>query len=301
VRGEKRDYPCAMSPLEDDDYTLFHVAPCGHQATPLRKGSALPTVERKIVSVPAATQVSISEAYSLPKPVTIASMPDGPDSHRCKHVHVSGDTCLDCGAIPTFCQKEYSKSVLSGSHSEKSISKDMEKIFISEDIKNRANSIYQSMNCGVHRSKRRLQLVFYCLYQAHREMSIVINPREVAKMVGITAGEMTRSFSMFSETQTGYRPRPLFVSPIDVLGDYCQKLELEQYQQDIVALATRVLANEPKLLEEGPYTVAAGILRYYLQINSLGVGDIREMCQLLGLSEATINQTYERVVRADNM
>jgi hypothetical protein len=77
-------------------------------------------------------------------------------------------------------------------------------------------------------------------------------------------------------------------------------MELSTEAADEMAqLAQTVLAKDPKLYQENPQTVAAGILRYYTVIN--GIDDLPKIKVVTGRSAATIDSMFEWIARVDNV
>lgn len=184
---------------------------------------------------------------------------------------------------------------------ERSIMPDMEKIPLPDDVKRRADAIFRSLNVGTRRGRRRLQLVFFCLYNSHRELDVRVDPHALGKRMGLSSGDITRACSMFSEYQTGYRPVISVTSPTDLLPQYCREVGLsEEALGDVVDLTQDVLTKDPDLRHRSPHTVAAGILRYYMFINGINTVSMSKYTRITDLSEATINAMFKRVSTAHN-
>jgi hypothetical protein len=116
----------------------------------------------------------------------------------------------------------------------------------------------------------------------------------------LTPGEITRAFSMFSESQTGYRPSDVTFEPKDVIISSCNDLGFSQAViSDILDLSARILKKEPRLAELTPLTVAGGMIYYHLKISSTGL-ELQELSGKMGLSEATLKTIYERISIVDN-
>lgn len=190
---------------------------------------------------------------------------------------------------------------------EKSILQELEQYEISPEIKNRAQKIYQKMGPHVHRGKKRVQLLFYCLYSAdlelHSECTIrddASNPLIYQKMLGLSHGEARKAMGIFSETQTGYRPKTGKANPLGMIKGYCQENHIsEEMVAPIRALGRKILSKDPELMEEYPQTVAAGLIKYALSTMG-GELDNDSFANTVNLSQATINGMYKRIARIDN-
>lgn len=183
---------------------------------------------------------------------------------------------------------------------DKSILTDMERMPFTDDIKRRADAIYRQMNCGTHRGKKRLCLIFKCVYEAHKELNIPVIPKDIAKIVGITKGEMSQASSMFSESRTGYKVVSKKYTPQDFLPEFARKIELsEDGIEGVMEIAGDIINKYPELSEKYPDTVAAGILRYYLLINGF-TKQITYLSEVTLLSDATIISMFNHIWKIDN-
>jgi len=86
----------------------------------------------------------------------------------------------------------------------KSILQDMVSFDISPDIKEKANDVYNMLDISTKRGGRRKKVVFFCLYEAHRLMRIPIDPKDLAKIVGIGKNHISKAFTMCSPIETAY-------------------------------------------------------------------------------------------------
>jgi hypothetical protein len=119
-------------------------------------------------------------------------------------------------------------------------------------------------------------------------------------MVGIAHGEIIKATSMFSELQTGYRPKTKCSNPIALFPEYCKSIRLSsEFLGDLENLGWEILEKDPELLEQYPQTVAVGILKYFLTIHGIEI-NIDHFSKKLRLSQATINTMYKRIAELDN-
>lgn len=179
--------------------------------------------------------------------------------------------------------------------SEKSILSDLDKINISDDVRIEAERIFQQLETNTKRGKRRKKLLFYCIFNAYLSLKQSKDPKYVAELVGIAPTEMSKAFSMCSESQTNYRPPSVFHSPIDFIPEYHRKVGLDESCLDsVLDLAKTILKKDPDLNENYPQVVAAGILLYYMTINGVSVNK-KEFSKLVRRSEMTISKMYKRI------
>lgn len=206
--------------------------------------------------------------------------------------------CHDDQAGQSFCggYGEWSHVVR---RSERTIIHDLEKFALSDEIKNQADVIFNQMTYRVRRGKIRDQMLFYCVYCAHLELNQNVNPISLGAMFKLDQGDIQRCDSIFSPLQTGYRPPSSTISPLRYLPNFGQSMELsDESTTELTQLASTLLIKDPKLYQENPQTVAAGILRYYTLTN--GIDDVNKIKSVTNRSIATIETMFDRIARIDN-
>ena len=186
-------------------------------------------------------------------------------------------------------------------HTERSILPDLKPYPFPDEIKNKADVIYNKMIYRVRRGKIRNQMLFFCVYCAHLELNRDINPIQLGSQFGLTPGEVQRCDSIFSPLQTGYRPPSTNTSPLRYLPEYCKEMELsEEAANEVMLLANNVLRKDPTLFQESPQTVAAGFLRYFTVTNGITTDDPQKIIKVTGRSNVTIEGMYRRIATIDN-
>jgi transcription initiation factor TFIIIB Brf1 subunit/transcription initiation factor TFIIB len=217
------------------------------------------------------------------------------------------DRSLNSSSFPS--SRNSNKMDIIKTNATKSIADEFDKFPIQEHIKKKARIIYEKIGSRVHRGNKRKQLLFYCIYNAeleyryeHPEIMDDVDPVAIHKMVGITRGSMRKAMSMFSETQTGYRPKTGSSNPLGLIRSYCEINHIsDEMIEPIKQLGLKIIEKDSTLLEEYPQTVAAGLIKY--GILSMGSGselDNEVFSKNIGLSQATINSMYKRIAEIDN-
>lgn len=234
--------------------------------------------------------------------------------HSCTHDYIHSDgICASCGlVVQTLYNPETgilftSSSSRAHSGADRGILPDMINIDIPEEVKAQANNIYRNLNPSTHRGQRRRYLVFFCIFNAYRELGISKDPKDLAKLVKIKPSDVTKAFTLFSEIQTGYRTASQKVTPLDLIPEYCARLDAVPNVELVLELAESILkkSDDPnnntgtKLQEMYPQKVAAGIIQYYLNINGIKFNKKR-FAEVMGLSEATISSMYRVICMIDN-
>jgi transcription initiation factor TFIIIB Brf1 subunit/transcription initiation factor TFIIB len=185
---------------------------------------------------------------------------------------------------------------------QKSIITELKKYDLPEDIMIQADIIHSKMKPRVNRGKIMIQKLYYCTYNAYRELARDIDHSSLGAKFGLTPGEVVKTDSLFSPLQTGYIPPKLPTTCLEYIPGYCKNMGLSEEQQtNIINFTYGLLKKEPLLLQEPPKTIAAGIFQYYLVINGIVLSDNNnKIVEITGRSYATIDNIFNRISLIDN-
>lgn len=188
-------------------------------------------------------------------------------------------------------QEEHSSKV------RRTIIKDLENYTqLSDEIKYRANDIYNTMNSKTFRADKRKMLLFYCVYNAYKELNIKEDSTKIGSIFGLTTSQIQKSVSMFNPLQTGYKPVEHIRSITDYLPDYCEQLKFNDcYIDEIMVFADDLLKECAWLTHEVPQTAAAGVIKYYLILNDLELDDKNLLSEVTNRSDTTIETMYKKI------
>lgn len=177
-----------------------------------------------------------------------------------------------------------------------------QKYHIPEDIAIQADLILKQMRPRVNRGKINTQKMFYCVYNAYRELGRTVDPYVLGSTsFGLTAGEVTQTESLFSPLQTGYYPPNANVTCTEYIPGYCRSLNLStEISNCITEFSNKMLIKDQSLLQEQPKTVAAGLFKYYLVIHGIALENTDQFLKITGRSNATIENIYNRIAALDN-
>jgi transcription initiation factor TFIIIB Brf1 subunit/transcription initiation factor TFIIB len=182
----------------------------------------------------------------------------------------------------------------------KNLASDLKCLDFPDEIKKTANTIFMSMNCPTKRSKKRKLLLFFCIYSAYMELGIPQIPNIIAKKVNISPSEVSKAMALFSESQTGYHPPYMLITPIHYLPDYCTKLGFSEETKEMVyQLANNIMEKDKSLMEESPQKISAGIIQFFMVMNGIQFKK-KEFAKMFGFSEVTINNIFKRIVAIDS-
>lgn len=188
---------------------------------------------------------------------------------------------------------------------EKTIRPDLEKLGLPSNIINTADNIFQTMDVGTKRGKRRRMLLFYCSFTAYNQQNIPIDPFTLAKNCGLDRSGISKALSMCSPVQTNLSTPLVRYTPLDYIPVYFDKLNEDWIEfpsgalDDIYKITKEVLSKDLDLSDEKPQTVAAAILVFYLQMNGFSIDKLKYQ-DIFGRSDMTINKIKKRISKAYN-
>ena len=183
---------------------------------------------------------------------------------------------------------------ISNKITDKSITQDMTELSVPSDIKEKANEIYTKLEISTKRGGRRKKVIFFCLFQAHRELNIPCDPRILANIVGIKTNDISKAFSMCSPIETNYYPPRKRWNFMNFIPIYYHLTGLSSLNlADVEEMAMDISKKCPIIQDELPQTVAAAILMYYMEIN--GVSCTFNFSKTVNRSEMTLIQMKKRI------
>ena len=182
---------------------------------------------------------------------------------------------------------------------ERSILKNLSGLDAPEEVKERANQIFQKINM-LTRMLRRKGLIFRCVYMAYEELSMPQDPYILGRLMGLNHQQVNQTFTAFNSFQTNYNSDAPEVTALALLPGLCRLFGLENdRQEDCMRMAKEIVDKSPDLEENSPKKVAAAILQYYMFINGVKF-DKSQFSKLVDLSPATISAVYKQVSLAHN-
>lgn len=218
---------------------------------------------------------------------------------ECTHEYITTEgSCGYCGLTDLYWN--YPKETSAPSKTvARSILTDLTKHNFPEEIKHTANEVYQRIGMMTKRGRERDKMLFFCVYTAYKSKGQCINPKVLAKEMGISNGDVNRALTSFSQIQTGFSLPSVKTSPIDTIPEFCTALNLDNVTEDVIELTKDILQKCPSLHEEFPHKVGAGILRYYIEINGIQIPS-EVFRKTVEFSDVTIKDIYERIMRIHN-
>lgn len=192
-------------------------------------------------------------------------------------------------------EENWGVKVLNKEPSTRSISGDLNRYNLPDDIKITADEIYRKMTLlKVHRKKRRLQLIWYCVYNAYKELCRAVYPETLCEIIGISLEDARGAISRFSHIRSGYKP-PEEQDLFKFITLYCGELSVDNYQP-INKLAEQLVEKDPSYYDCTPQHVALAIVKYYLTINGVSTRKLQDLHK----PNANVDELYRRIADTDN-
>ena len=186
---------------------------------------------------------------------------------------------------------------------EKSIRADLEKLNnIPSNIINIADSIYQKMDIGTKRGKRRKMMLFYCTFNAYNQEDIPVDANWLANVCGLERSSISKSLSLCSPSypdapMVKHTPRGAIPEQFERLSQWL-KFPVGTLEE-IYQMTDEIMAADPSLEDEKPHTVSAAILVHYMK-NHGYVLDKDKYKPVFKRSDMTINKVKKKVIAAYN-
>ena len=207
---------------------------------------------------------------------------------------------IDC-SVSGMGRTDFSKCHMMTKKVDRSILTDLDKLNIPNDIKVEAEGVFRQLNTNTKRGRRRKKLLFCCIFMAYTKLGQPKDPKSIADLVGISSTEMTKAFSMCSESQTNYKTPIVHWSPLDFIPEYIEPIGLElECLDDILELGKEILDKDSELLESYPQVVAGCIIMYYMHINGAVNINKKRFAEVLKKSEMTISKMFKKISKAHN-
>jgi hypothetical protein len=156
------------------------------------------------------------------------------------------------------------------------------------------------MDQNTKRAKTRKLLLFFCVYNAYKELDIKVNPADLGDIFGLTPGQLQKTESMFSHLQTGYKSVKHKIGVDDYITDFCIKIGLDDYIDDIIRFTNHIILKHNELSQSASQPLAAGMIRYYMRINGIDLNDKLMLAEVSRRSDTTIEAMYKKICSLDN-
>nr|QBK90848.1 MAG: transcription initiation factor IIB [Pithovirus LCPAC201] len=187
----------------------------------------------------------------------------------------------------------------------KSILPDMEILPLDIEIKQEAERIYIEMNRPTRKDKTRLELVFACLHFAYAKRNQINSSKELATIIGIDSGNISKIIGKFSLSKVGYHFEQRFYRIVEYINFLAGKINLPFQTISMSAgIGSGLVEKHPDLEELQPDLVASAIIIYTISTitNSTEVIQTRKnnLMRLIICNQKKLDQMIKTIAEYDN-
>lgn len=185
--------------------------------------------------------------------------------------------------------------------STKTIHDELQRLDLPESIRATANDIYARIanDTGTRRCSVRRGLIFFCVYNAYLESGEIRDPVEIARLVGIPPNTIAHALKQFSYPLTCYRVKNVTTRPSDLIQQYARQQGIREDLLPHLSDLCMRWTSAPVFKRYMPQPVAAGALRYYMELNGLKL-EMDSFLKTYHITRLALDQAYHRIVELDN-
>ena len=177
------------------------------------------------------------------------------------------------------------------------LSEDLARLCIPEEVKQEAEKIYELLGKPIHRNNKRKHMIYYLVSNAFDSLRKVFWPPKLAYEIGIRKEEIGSAASLFKGKTKNFRApvinyRPTRYLPLlaDILG-----YDDPNFIEGLSEFGNQLLEKNPRLGENFPQNMAAGIVHRYMMNEGYNGKDKEEFPAKLLLSWNLIRNASEEV------
>lgn len=205
----------------------------------------------------------------------------------CEHDTIVFFKCIKCGV-----QMEKHK----GPVNKKPTIMHINNFNIPDSIRDRALDIYSRMNIEPKKSAKKRELIFFLIYSAYKEEGIPIEPKRLAKIIGINFSSIGKSHSAFSYSTTGYKPPIMIGDPLKLIPEISASLGNLSLEivNNIIEFAKKILKANPSLKDHSPQKLATAFIHSYLELNEYSMNK-HVLCEIVNVTDGTLNAMIKTI------
>lgn len=163
------------------------------------------------------------------------------------------------------------------------------------EIRNKASDIYESITGKEKRAKNKKRYIFYCLYNAHRELGYVMDQHEIAKKIGLEFKDITKAKSITPDRGkiTGLDNNIRISTMIECLPSYYVEFFLDQENySDLEVIVKNIARLYPYYNTFQPHKHVAIICSIHAEYLGCVVNKT-QLCSMLLMDYQSFMKTYK--------
>lgn len=206
----------------------------------------------------------------------------------CNHETVIFNKCMDCNTPMVCVNPERPDNVPLPN---------LTKYRIPPNIQDRAMIIYSKMHVNMKKGNKRKELDFFLIYSAYKELGIFVDPKYIAKLVGITNHSISKAHATFSVSSTGYNPPINIGNACVLIPEFCALIGCIESNviKEIRDIGIDIIQKHPELSEHSPQKLAAAFIQAYYDSRNYRLNK-QLLCDIVNVTEGTMS-TIVKIVR----
>lgn len=241
------------------------------------------SIDDNVIELPP-TPITMSELIKLcitNKPKDVIIEPDYPELTRCHRLLtlLTEGKEKSCLSLWSALKPEYDIDENTIYFKTKNVKKqgpigfraEIDEFGFTEAINNEAQKIHESLDRVIKKKHHRIELFFYCLYQAHKSLNKVIMPEEVAERVKLPIGSISKANNIVKPIQFNMRSPTRRFTYSDYVGLLLDEFKLDSRLIEIVQLPIHnMLEVHPLMINEyKPQRIALAAIIYFHRSNGI--------------------------------
>lgn len=170
------------------------------------------------------------------------------------------------------------------------------KIDIPDNIKSGCYVIYNSMTYKPQvRGRNRLQLIYFLIVNSYIDQNLEYDDVEIQKLLNIDPELARKASSVFSPTQTGYKPKFAITKPEDFISIIAKKVLTEENVNNIIILYKSIIVEKCNFSNDTPKDIAGAVVYYYMICNGYNI-DMVTYCDNVNVKYNNVVKIYSNII-----
>lgn len=185
---------------------------------------------------------------------------------------------------------------------DKNLYKDVENKGFSDSIVSVANNIFSCcIKNRIRRDKTRESIVLACVFEAYKMEKDPQSFDSLLKHFNISRKKALEGIKFVNiNLPKEYKKKTRYITPKDLIKNILENFNIRQDSiDDIHVFCDKVLSKKSSLNDSRPYSIAAGIIYYWIVANNKNI-TIKEYKEKVKLSESTILKIYKEIHKIVN-
>lgn len=182
-------------------------------------------------------------------------------------------------------------------NTERTITKDVTGLNLSDNIINIANELYNNCTKGqIYRGGSRRSIIFACVFHAYKVTGDIKTPEKLIQLFGLTRKEGLKGLKIVNiKSDKHYKTYDNLITSKHIISDILDKFHTTAEQkQQIYEIYEQTQNKSSKLNRARPQSVASAVIYYWIVKNNFNM-TLKDFAQKTNLSELTIVKNLKEV------